>query len=371
MVSPERKMQIPQIHTSEQASVFFSRPTRLAFVSFEPISNGDGSTRKGWNLIFYCSERDQVFIVLDYQNCPFRVPSYRLPERLGAIQVERLPFELDVTMERLLPGMWLYEAIVYHLKRYAFARDCLKSGSVLDCACGVGYGLNMILHRSDIPKGVGVDINEFAVSFSKRLVKDPRAQFSTALPDGTFENIVCLETLEHVSDPYQFMTELVKRLNPEGQLILSVPEERYDGSNINTFHISNWNRKRFVRFLSFYFAEATVYCQHPPTPGAHTFFNGEVQSESRGHGEDAILLAKVRMPRNCLRKRLVCRRTGSLDEVRMAVPVIEKLKADNPDKDVLVVTNQCDPFIGDPNADLVLTPAWSGEVNMDLNGLGN
>jgi ADP-heptose:LPS heptosyltransferase len=61
----------------------------------------------------------------------------------------------------------------------------------------------------------------------------------------------------------------------------------------------------------------------------------------------------------------VRRKTG-LREVLWAGPIVEELKCRNPEKDILVVTGRTEVFIDNPHADMVLTPAWIGEVNVDL-----
>jgi SAM-dependent methyltransferase len=41
--------------------------------------------------------------------------------------------------------------------------------------------------------------------------------------DGRFDGAICIEVLEHVEDPEQFMTELARVLKPESRLLLTVP----------------------------------------------------------------------------------------------------------------------------------------------------
>lgn len=360
-------MQGLQIHSAEQSHAFFARPSKLAFVRCEPIRDPDGTFRKGLDLLFYCPERDQIFLVLDYQKYPYEVLRYAsLPERPGLTQIEPTPFPLELTRERLIPALWHYGATVHHLKRYRFARENLQPGSVLDCACGVGYGTHMMLQRNDISNAVGVDISEFAVSFSRRLVKDARARFCTTLPDETFDNIVCFETLEHIPDPYRFMEDLVRRLSPGGRLILSVPQERYDGSQFTSFHVSNWNCRRLENFVSLFCRDVQIHYQVASGLGPDTFSASEIRSESWGEDKNEYLLAILRRPAVRRKERIVVRRKTGLREVLWAGPIVEELKCRNPEKDILVVTGRTEVFIDNPHADMVLTPAWIGEVNVDL-----
>ncbi len=330
----ESPMTILQIHDSEQSSAFFAQPQKLLMVRYQPIREADRSLRPGWDLLFYAPQRDQLFVVLDYQRYPYLVPPLSLPVQPGLRQVDEIPFPLSVTGERLIPGLWDYSTTVHHLKRYQLARENLRPGSVLDCACGVGYGIQMMLHERTVARAVGVDLSEFALDFSRRLVKDPRAQFSRDLPPGRFDNITCFETLEHVPDPYAFMASLVERLAPGGRFFLSVPTERWGGNHLNAFHMSNWNASRLVRFLAGFFGKITLQYQQVFLRATDTFSASEIRADSWGPNEDEYLIAVLEEPRIAPRPRTILRQNGSLRHALWTTPILERVKRKDPSRDV-------------------------------------
>src|SRR6476661_9129671 len=98
------------------------------------------------------------------------------------------------------------DTLKLHIARYEFAQSKLVPGTALDMACGVGYGTAILASSSKISHATGVDISTDAVAYSLQHYQSERTNFtcSPALafnPDSRFENVVSLETIEHVEDP--------------------------------------------------------------------------------------------------------------------------------------------------------------------------
>jgi 2-polyprenyl-3-methyl-5-hydroxy-6-metoxy-1,4-benzoquinol methylase len=161
-----------------------------------------------------------------------------------------------VTMERIVPDQLSAdettgsETLKLHLERYEFARRNLVPGTLLDIACGVGYGTALLAQNSGVTNALGVDISDEAVRYAAERYGNQRTSFicSDGLafsPGQQFENIVSLETIEHVDAPRRFFAHLVSLLAPGGRLIASVPVTPC--VDANPHHKSNFTVRTFRR----------------------------------------------------------------------------------------------------------------------------
>lgn len=144
-----------------------------------------------------------------------------------------------------------------HVVRYQLASNYVKPGDrVLDAACGLGYGGHVLRHLTQASLVVGIDGSASAIEYASTcfggvgdrgkalcgLLPDALAEY----PDGSFELVVCFETLEHVDDPVALIGEFRRLLTPGGRLIASVPNDWSDesGEDPNPYHLQvyNWSR---------------------------------------------------------------------------------------------------------------------------------
>jgi len=161
-----------------------------------------------------------------------------------------------LSMERIVPDDLLSdettgaETLRFHLERYQFARQYLVQGSVLDIACGVGYGTALLAEHPEVTKALGVDISSASVQYALQRYNGDRVSYicSDALqfcPEQQFENIVSLETIEHVDDPRALFSHLVSLLAPGGRLITSIPVT--PSVDANPHHKTNFSTKTFMQ----------------------------------------------------------------------------------------------------------------------------
>lgn len=146
-----------------------------------------------------------------------------------------------------------------HYERYFFAQKFCKAKRVLDIACGAGYGTKILSEVAQ--KVVGVDRDKNAIKYALTHYKAQNIVFVCSSVEnfkinaGTYDVIVCFETLEHLDDDQAFIDSL-----PANTLVIfSVPHERYAWTS--PFHKRAYDKetleKKFGEFKTKYFF------QHP------------------------------------------------------------------------------------------------------------
>lgn len=170
--------------------------------------------------------------------------------------------------ERLVPGTLTWELYeVEHKQRYEWAAKYCAGQTVLDVACGVGYG-SEIIRESGATRVIGVDLEVGAISNGN----GRQALFANAdacrLPfaDRSFDAIVSFETIEHVHEPEALLREFTRVLKPHGICICSSPNRDFQPfwgghKEVNPFHISEMNYGEFERLFTRYFSVSERYAQ--------------------------------------------------------------------------------------------------------------
>lgn len=152
-----------------------------------------------------------------------------------------------------------------HIARYQWAAQFIRPGdTVLDAACGLGYG-SYLLHRMSVSrKVIGVDGSGYAVEYANlnfgtstgidfRLGNLPEALLD--IPDNSIDVVVSFETLEHVERNKDLLEEFNRILTPGGRIIVSVPNDWSDetGQDPNPFHLHVYTLKRLKSELEEHF----------------------------------------------------------------------------------------------------------------------
>lgn len=181
---------------------------------------------------------------------------------------ERQPVEAD--------GRWLGE----HIHRYNEAIGLINTNdTVLDLACGTGFGSDMIAQKIR-GKVVGGDIAADAVEECKKQWKKPNLDFrvmdGTKLeyPDNYFDKIVSFETIEHTGQFREMIREFARVLKPGGLLILSTPNRQVsspDGHIENPFHIQEFTYDELKEILQSSFNQVDIKGQHNTRYDQKTF----------------------------------------------------------------------------------------------------
>jgi SAM-dependent methyltransferase len=134
---------------------------------------------------------------------------------------------LELTGERTLPDVpaenyWFRR----HLAVYEWIAERVASASVLDMACGEGYGSDVISRRAS--EVVGLDANPDAYEHARLRYVRSGLRFERGLVEtfgkpGSFDAVVFLQTIEHVHYPGAVLAHLAALLAPGGTAYISTP----------------------------------------------------------------------------------------------------------------------------------------------------
>ncbi|WP_018923317.1 class I SAM-dependent methyltransferase [Salsuginibacillus kocurii] len=164
---------------------------------------------------------------------------------------------LEDTGERIIPNEMKPSngLLLEHLARYYFALPYAE-GRVLDIACGTGYGTQMTAksRKKQITEIIGVDIDKDTVNYAHKTYNHPSMRFQQGDANnpafkkeiGTFDTILSFETIEHVPDDREFLTNIFELLKPGGTLVLSTPFGQGRGKPCNSpFHYHQLTEREF------------------------------------------------------------------------------------------------------------------------------
>jgi len=190
----------------------------------------------------------------------------RIVRRYCALSMSRTTV-LDFTGERFTPEC--EREIAYeHWHRYAWAAQLVAGKVVLDAACGEGYGAHLLSATAD--RVIGVDLSSESIEHARARYPHERLTFHCAnclslpLEDRSVDVVVSFETLEHLAEHEELLTEFRRVLRPDGFLILSSPDRKTysdeTGYN-NPFHVRELYREEFEQLLQRHFAAHRLFGQ--------------------------------------------------------------------------------------------------------------
>ena len=212
--------------------------------------------RNGWESLFFNEnfrKHPSYYLVNDYSalgresgeavillECISHTASERYP--LVALKEER-DLHMDMTREA-------GERSDAHIARYQWAATFVRPGdTVLDAACGLGYGSYILQCNTMAAKTIGIDGSDYAIDYANiNFSPDVRnLSFSAGMlpealnniADNSVDVVISFETLEHIPDPESVLKEFHRVLTPAGRVIVSVPNDWSDetGEDPNPFHL--------------------------------------------------------------------------------------------------------------------------------------
>jgi len=180
---------------------------------------------------------------------------------------------MDFTGERVVPGKTPENVYVEHVERYNFALAYVKDKTVLDVACGTGYGTAIL--ASEAGSVVGIDLDRETIAYARQNYLHPKVTYLLGnilrlpLPDESVEVVACFETIEHVADDRKCLQELRRVLQPGGICLLSTPNRAVfsPGKTLtdqpgNIFHRREYTLDEFRDLLGQHFREVKIFGQY-------------------------------------------------------------------------------------------------------------
>ena len=175
---------------------------------------------------------------------------------------------MTFTGERVIPGEVDADLFNEHWARYLFAQQFAAGKTVLDAACGSGYGSALL---GDCAAHVaGVDLAPNAIEYARAHYGSGKIRFAQAdcmaLPfaSGRFDLVVAFEIIEHLRDADGFLRELKRVLSPSGLALISTPNRLYyteDRGAVNPFHEREFSFSEFADLMGHSFPHCSIFLQ--------------------------------------------------------------------------------------------------------------
>jgi ubiquinone/menaquinone biosynthesis C-methylase UbiE len=175
--------------------------------------------------------------------------------------------DIKFTGERYIPsekGIIRYE----HLHRYFVCLDLVVGKSVVDIACGEGYGSYLLAGSAE--SVIGIDIDPECISHANNKHNKDNLTFLLGSCDKipvdsqSVDIVISFETIEHHDKHEEMISEIKRILKSEGVLLISSPN-RLTYSDIpnchNHFHIKELYYDELSKLLNKYFNHVNFYGQ--------------------------------------------------------------------------------------------------------------
>lgn len=138
-------------------------------------------------------------------------------------------------------------------ERYKWVSQYSSNADVLDVPCGMGWGTSLIKNTKSL---TGVDIDSGSVEEAKSRYSN-HATFRVGsmsgldFADETFDLVVCLEGIEHVSKEIarDFVAESYRVLRPGGKLLVTSPHTESGEHSGNPYHIHEYQTEELRTVL--------------------------------------------------------------------------------------------------------------------------
>ena len=192
------------------------------------------------------------------------VTVYKIYDGFNEETIERI-YLFDDDELGIKKNIWSVETYYEHINRYYWALPFCIHKSVLDMACGCGYGTGIISEKADYV--AGVDISQLSISYAKRHFNDENTDFVCESIydiafDKKFDVITSFETIEHIDDEEKYFATIKRYIKDNGVVLISTPYAEKDGvCSFNRWHVNEYTLLRFQETLQRHFKDVIYYRQ--------------------------------------------------------------------------------------------------------------
>lgn len=146
-----------------------------------------------------------------------------------------------------------------HSGRYELALTVIpEAGTVLDVACGVGYGSYIIATKSACSKITAIDSSAEAIAYGRKYYDHSKITFYCddcmlyPFEEASFDCIVSFETIEHIRQDRQLLSMFYSILKESGVLVCSTPNQNMVPFSPKThpFHCRHYTPEAFESLLT-------------------------------------------------------------------------------------------------------------------------
>ncbi len=175
--------------------------------------------------------------------------------------------KLEFTGERFTPEC-VREIWYEHYHRYAFAKKIIVDKNVLDIACGEGYGSYILSQKAK--SVIGMDIDAKSVEHAEKKYKNANLAYRCGsclnidMPDNSVDVVISFETLEHLAEQQQMLSEFNRVLADEGVIVISTPDKKHysDATGFtNEYHVKELYKDEFKALLDVHWQNQMWYSQ--------------------------------------------------------------------------------------------------------------
>ena len=143
-----------------------------------------------------------------------------------------------------------------HVAAYDLVATEFGPGRLLDLGCGVGHSFDRLAPRET----VGLDLSPEALAGQDRetVVSDMR---EIPFPDGSFDSVLSVHSVEHVTDPERVVAEAARVLRPAGTAVFVTPNRLTFGRPdeiIDPFHFIEFSAPELETLCRTGFSEVEI-----------------------------------------------------------------------------------------------------------------